>query len=212
MLAPERIKDELFKMADGTGANFAKALRLLDDVGILDIILPEIKKLQTTKETPEHHPEAYVDGGKGSVFDHTMKALEQNKVKDALLNIAIMLHDVGKPSTYKFIDGKHTYYDHAEKAKDIIDNLAKRLRLSNKEKDAVMFASLNHMKMFNGNAMKVSKILSLVNSEHWHLLQAVSLADDSCRIGMFNRDQFDKVVKDMEAIAKRWGEKTVAPW
>jgi tRNA nucleotidyltransferase/poly(A) polymerase len=209
MLAPERIKDELMKVASDTGKKFANALKIFDDVGILDIILPELTKLKNTKETPEHHPEAYKDGGKGTVWDHTLAALSMNTIKDPLINLAIALHDVGKAETYKFIDGKHTYYDHAEKSKDIIDSLAKRLKLSNKERDAILFASMNHMKMFNGNAMKPSKIIALVNNENWPLLQAVSLADDSCRIGMFNRDTFNTVVKDMEYIARKWGEKTV---
>jgi tRNA nucleotidyltransferase/poly(A) polymerase len=208
MLAPERIKDELFKMASSTGDVFARSLKILDEVGILDIILPEVTAMKTTKETPDHHPEAYEEGS-GAVFDHVMAALKKNKIKDPVTNLAVLLHDVGKPKTYGFKDGKHTYHGHAEEAKDIIDNIAKRLRLSNKEKDSILFAALNHMKLFKGHTMKPSKIMKLVNDENWALLKAVSYCDDSCRTGLFDKSTFDSVIKDMEAISKKWGDKTV---
>jgi len=60
-LATERIKDEIFKAASGTGDKFARFISELDDMGILDIILPEIVKLKGMEHNPEHHPEgAYV--------------------------------------------------------------------------------------------------------------------------------------------------------
>ena len=208
LLAPERIKDELMKMADTEGAQFANAIRMLDSVGILDVILPEVAKLKTTKETEHHHPEAYIDGGTGTVFDHTMKALEQNKIKDPLINLAVLFHDIGKPSTYKYEDGKHKYPGHAEQAKDIIDDLAKRLKLSNKERDTILFSAINHMKLFRGADMTPSKIMKLVNDENWPVLTAVSLCDDSCRGKMFDKATFDRIIKDMEAISKKWSEKT----
>jgi len=60
-LAPERIKDEIFKAASQTGDKFAKYLVELDDMGILELILPEITKLKEFKHSAENHPEgAYV--------------------------------------------------------------------------------------------------------------------------------------------------------
>lgn len=60
-LAPERIKDEIFKAATQTGDKFAKYLVELDDVGILDIILPEITKLKVMVHPIKYHTEgAYV--------------------------------------------------------------------------------------------------------------------------------------------------------
>lgn len=208
MLSPERIKDELFKMASNTGDVFVRSLKILDEVGILEIILPEVVDMKKTKETQKHHPEAYEEGS-GSVFDHVMSAIKQNKLKDPITNLAVLLHDVGKTKTYKFTDGKHTYHGHAEEAKDIIDGIAKRLRMSNKEKDAILFAALNHMKLFKGNVMKPSKIIKLVNDENWGLLKAVSFCDDSCRTGMFDKKTFDDVIKNMEEISNKWGDKTL---
>lgn len=60
-LSPERIKDEIFKAAEFSGEKFAKYLVTLDEIGVLDVILPEISKMKKLPHNPKHHPEgAYV--------------------------------------------------------------------------------------------------------------------------------------------------------
>jgi len=208
-LSVERIKDELWKMASQSGDKFADTIRILDETGILKIILPELINMKEFPENIEHHPEAYADGGKGTSFDHMMQALRKNKIANPLINMSILLHDIGKGYTYKNKDGKHTFYGHAEEAKSIIDTIAKRLKLSNKEKDAIMFAVINHMKLHNGLKMKPSKIIKLVKDENWELLKAVSYCDDSCRGTLFNKRNFEEIINGMEKISKKWGDKTV---
>ncbi len=207
-LSPERIKDELVKMASQSGDKFANAITTLDEVGILDIILPEITKLKSFKETQKHHPEAY-EQGKGTVFDHTLAALRQNKIADPIINLGVLFHDIGKQLTYKWNDDKnsHSYHGHAKEGKELIDTIAKRLKLSNKEKDAILFSMINHMKMFKGHVMKPSKIIKLVKDENWFVLKQVSYCDDSCRTGMFDKKTFDDTINNMEKISSKWSSK-----
>ncbi len=205
-IAIERVKDELVKMASLSGDKFANAITTLDEVGILDIILPEITKLKEFKETPKHHPEAYIDG-EGSTYDHTLAALRKNKLQDPIINLSILFHDIGKQLTYKKIGDKHTYYGHAQEGVELIDNIAKRLKLTNKEKDAIMFSMVNHMKLFKGNVMKPNKILKLVGDGNWGVLKQVSYCDDSCRIGLFDKKVFDDTINNMEKISKKWSDK-----
>lgn len=206
-LAPERIKDELFKMASQSGSKFADTLQILDEVGVLNVILPELMKLKDFQEMEIYHPEAYEGGGKGTPFDHTLAALRVNKIEDPLVNLAILFHDIGKTTTYAVEDGKHTFHGHAGEAKDIIDELAKRLKLSNKEKDAIIFAAVNHMKMHTALDMKPSKIIKLVNDENWEVLKAVSYADDAARKGLFDQQRFDNIINTMIEIRNKWGDK-----
>ena len=208
-IAIERVKDELIKMASNSGSKFADAILTLDEVGILDIILPEITKLKDFQETLHFHPEAYEDGGKGTPFDHTIKALRKNKIADPIINLAILLHDVGKGVTHRLrSDGiRHSYFQHDKKGAEIIKDIAKRLKLTNKERDAIMFAAINHMKLFKGSQMKPSKILKLVKDENWEVLKQVSYCDDSCRTGMFDKKVFDDTIANMEKISKKWGDK-----
>jgi len=206
-IAPERLRDELVKMASQSGNKFARSISLLDETGILDIILPEITKLKEFQEEKQHHPEAYEDG-EGRVFDHVLAALRANNVADPIINLSILLHDVGKGVTHKVRDGKNTFYGHAEESKEIIDTIADRLKLTNKERQAILFAALNHMKMPNALNMKSTKILKLVNDENWGVLKAVSYCDDSCRKGLFDKKRFDNIISNMEKIYKKWGDKT----
>jgi len=208
-IAIERIKDELIKMASQSGDKFANAILTLDEVGILDIILPELTKLKDFQETLHFHPEAYEDGGKGTPFDHTIKALRRNKVADPIINLGVLLHDVGKGVTHRLrSDGiRHSYFQHDKKGAEIIKDIAKKLKLTNKERDAIMFATINHMKLFKGGDMKPSKIVKLVNDENWEVLKQVSYCDDSCRTGLFDKRTFDATINNMEKIAKQWGDK-----
>jgi tRNA nucleotidyltransferase/poly(A) polymerase len=85
----ERIREELMKMAAQTGSKFADAIKTLDEVGILKIILPEIVKMKEYEHSAKNHPE-------GGVWEHTMEALRQNKITNPIVNLSILLHDVGK--------------------------------------------------------------------------------------------------------------------
>lgn len=207
-IAPERIKDELMKMATQTGDKFAKSIILLDQAGILDIILPEITNLKKFKEEMSHHPEAYTNGD-GSVYYHVLSALKVNKIVDPIINLAILIHDIGKATSHEIIDGKNRYFGHAEKSKDLVDNISNRLKLSNKEKDALMFATLNHMKIFNASQMKPTKIVNIVSNEHWPVLKAVFYCDKHCRDGIMDKEKYIDVIDNMEKIYKKYGEKTV---
>jgi tRNA nucleotidyltransferase/poly(A) polymerase len=204
----ERVKDELIKMASQEGNKFADSILMLDEVGILDIILPEITKLKQFKETERHHPEAYENGG-GTVFDHTIAALRMNKLIDPLVNLGVLFHDIGKQSTYKWDSDKdsHSYHGHAKEGKDLIDIIAKRLKLSNKEYDSILFSMVNHMSLFNGIDMKPSKIIKLVKDENWNILVQVSYCDDSCRTNLFDKKTFDSTIDNMISIANKWGDK-----
>ena len=207
-IAIERVKDELVKMASNSGDKFANAILTLDDVGILDIILPELTKLKDFKETLKWHPEAYKEGN-GSPFDHTMAALRKNKIADPIINLSVLFHDIGKGVTHKLrSDGvRHSYFQHDKEGAEIIKDIAKRLKLTNKERDAIMFSAINHMKLFKGGEMKPNKILKLVNDENWEVLKQVSYCDDSCRIGLFDKKTFDDTISNMEKISKKWGNK-----
>jgi tRNA nucleotidyltransferase/poly(A) polymerase len=162
----ERIRDEFLKMASQEGSLFANSILSLDEYGILEIILPEIVKLKDFKENIEHHPEAHSNGGQGRVFDHVISALRKNKIVDPIINLSILFHDIAKNElTYDKKEGKHTYHGHAKKSKEIIDDLTKRLKLNNKQKDGILFSAINHMKIHNATGLSNTKILELVSND-----------------------------------------------
>ena len=111
-VSAERLHDELFKMAEVGGPALADFLDKLDEVGLLDKFLPEVKAMQGVQHQPEHHPE-------GDVGQHVQAALRASKVTGKpITTLAILFHDIGKPGTYeltpsdKYPDGKHTFHGH----------------------------------------------------------------------------------------------------
>jgi tRNA nucleotidyltransferase (CCA-adding enzyme) len=113
-LPAERVWGELEKLllvAARPSIGFALAL----DLGVIDQILPEMKPLVGCQQEPEWHPE-------GDVWVHTLmvidKARELNADLDRPRLVAIMLgaicHDLGKPATTAFIDGRIRSLNHEE--------------------------------------------------------------------------------------------------
>ena len=113
-LPAERVWGELEKLllaAQRPSIGFALAL----DLGVIDQILPEMKPLVGCEQEPEWHPE-------GDVWVHTLmvidKARELNGDLDRPRLITVMLgavcHDLGKPATTAFLDGRIRSLNHEE--------------------------------------------------------------------------------------------------
>ena len=113
-LPAERVWGELEKLllaAHRPSIGFALAL----DLGVIDQLLPEMKPLVGCQQEPEWHPE-------GDVWVHTLmvidKARELNGDLDRPQLITVMLgavcHDLGKPATTAFLDGRIRSLNHEE--------------------------------------------------------------------------------------------------
>jgi len=207
-LAPERIKDELMKSASQSGDKFAQYIKKLDDLKILKHILPEIVNLKWYKENLQHHPETRGEGG--TVFSHVMNALKKSNSKDPIKNLAILLHDVGKGVTLSHEKGLPRYLGHARKSVELVNAIADRLRMSTKEKEALIFAVGNHMKFHKILDMKPSKIAKIVSDDNWDVLVAVGYADEYARGHMFRHaGEFEKIVDKAIKVKEKFGVKQV---
>ena len=113
-LPPERIWGEIEKLllhAARPSIGFALAL----DLGVIDALFPELKALVACPQEPEWHPE-------GDVWVHTLLVIDQARLRIQDLpraaQIAVMLgavcHDLGKPPTTAFIDGRIRSLDHEQ--------------------------------------------------------------------------------------------------
>jgi len=198
-ISGERIMKELEKMADQEGPKFADALELLNQSGLLQIILPEIFELQGKEHDPQLHPE-------GDAYQHTLAALRQNPVKNAIINLAILFHDVGKMDTQEDgPDGKKHYYRHAERSGELVDVIADRLKVDNETRRALKFGALNHMKMHELLGMSNSKIVKLISDPNWDTLLAVAKADSAARgEELFDAGYWDEVEKKVADLKLRY--------
>jgi len=113
-LPPERIWGELEKLlllARRPSIGFRLALEL----GVIARLFPEIKALVGCVQEPEWHPE-------GDVWVHTLLVIDEARQRiddlERPQQITVMLgalcHDLGKPSTTAFVDGRIRSIDHEQ--------------------------------------------------------------------------------------------------
>ena len=207
-LAPERIRDELMKSASQSGEKFADYIIKLDKLKLLKHILPEIVNLKWYRENLQHHPETRGEGG--TVFSHVMAALKKSDTANPIKNLAILLHDIGKGVTLTHEKGLPKYLGHAQKSVELVNTIADRLKMSNKERDSLVFAVGNHMKFHNILKMRPSKIAKLVADENWDVLVSVAKADEYARGHMFKHaGEFEKIVDKAVKVKEKFGQKQV---
>lgn len=116
----ERIRDELLRLLLVPGR--ADGVRLLESTGLLSVILPDVAAMAGVAQPPEFHPE-------GDVLTHTCLALQYLEDPTAVLAVATLLHDVGKPPTLSVAD-RIRFNDHAEVGAAMAEAICQRLRLS----------------------------------------------------------------------------------
>jgi tRNA nucleotidyltransferase (CCA-adding enzyme) len=98
-LPAERIREELFKLLLKARAP-SKGFHLLNEMGAIDQLFPELVALRACEQDPIYHPE-------GDVFTHTMLAVDEAaRIAENLpspqrltVMLAVLTHDLGKPAT-----------------------------------------------------------------------------------------------------------------
>jgi len=127
-IAHERIRDELFLLLGSV--NPYMGILKLKEAGILEIILPEVEKcFGITQEGPKHD-RIYEIG------EHSLLSLKTVPSEDPLVRLAALLHDIGKPPTFKTDEtGNVTFYNHEVIGGRMVLEIAKRFNLSKKQTD-----------------------------------------------------------------------------
>lgn len=136
-IAKERVKSELFKIL-GSYHPY-EGMLLLKDSGLMDQILPELSKcFGVEQKSPQRH-HIY------DVGNHLLMSLKECKSEKSIVRFAALLHDIGKPQTYKKLEsGVITFYNHEMVSTKIARNIADRLKLSKKEKDKLILLIRYH--------------------------------------------------------------------
>jgi tRNA nucleotidyltransferase (CCA-adding enzyme) len=112
-LPGERIWGEFEKLLGAARPSIGFALAL--ELGVVEKLWPELHALAGCPQEPEWHPE-------GDVWVHTLQVTDQARTRVDDLErgprLAVMLgavcHDLGKPATTAFVDGRIRSIDHEE--------------------------------------------------------------------------------------------------
>lgn len=201
-VAPERIWKELFKLAGSIGSKFANGIEILKESGLLGYILPEILELDSYVHNTKYHPE-----GNGNVLSHVLSALKQYKSNNPLVNLSILFHDVGKPSTYAYNDGAHNYHGHSSAALPIIENICKRLKIDNETKECLQYVAEYHMNVWEFPKMNNNTIYKIMQSKWFDILLQVAECDSKARLDVFNPKEWQEVLDKVEEMKGKFANK-----
>ena len=127
----ERTVDELRRMLASERPKLA--LELLDEAGLLEVILPEIAACKGVPQSGFHTHD---------VFGHTLLTVAATP-PDLLLRVAALFHDAGKPKTAK---GDGTFIGHEEVGAEIAKAALERLRFAQKEIEVVVALVRLHLR------------------------------------------------------------------
>lgn len=148
--------------------------------GLLKVLFPELMPCYKF-DGGHHHGE--------DVLTHMIETYEASKALNFQLSfrMAAFLHDIGKPSTFKMIDGKATFHGHDKAGADITRKFLTRISFQ-MQPERVEFLVRNHMWRFDEDFSDkiIKKWLYKVGKE-WYSLYQLRKAD---RMG--NRANIDK--------------------
>lgn len=145
IISAERIQEELMKMLGGPMAS--GCLRDLMDLALLGQFAPEFLPMVGCDQPPFHHLD---------VWDHTLLAIENCSSCSANIKLALLFHDIGKPST-KTVEpsGRARFFGHEAVGAEMAESILRRLKFP---LDTIQFTVLmirNHMRL--GSASVFSK-------------------------------------------------------
>lgn len=133
-ISAERVGAEMMKIL--ASPDPARGVKLLDDSGLLNHIIPELKMGKNMDQSGHH---------KTDVWTHSLDALATCPSKDPVVRLATLIHDIGKPDTYEKKDQEISFYNHEVLGARIASKIAKRLRLSKKDVQRIFILVRYHM-------------------------------------------------------------------
>jgi tRNA nucleotidyltransferase (CCA-adding enzyme) len=134
-VSAERIRDEWLKTMKARRPS--RAFEIMKDHGLLAVTAPELLESVGCEQNRYH---AF------DVWGHAMSCLDAAP-QAAVLRVAALLHDVGKPRSRAFSDktNDYTFYEHERIGAEMVEPLLSRLRFSNEEREHVVALVRHHL-------------------------------------------------------------------
>ena len=153
VVSAERLRDELTKVLTEGAAR--RGFELLDELGLLSYVLPEISRMKGVEQPPQFHPE-------GDVWIHTLLMLEMLPVgASPTLAWGTLLHDVGKPPTFApptGPEGRIRFDGHVEVGTKMAEEICRRFRFSNDDTEQISLLVANHLRFKDVPQMRQSTL------------------------------------------------------
>jgi poly(A) polymerase len=169
VVSAERIADELRRLL--VYPRRARGINLLHDLRLAAVLLPEILPM---KGLPQGLPNA----PSGDLWQHVMRVLDLLGPEPSFpLAFAALLHDIGKPRVQGRTRDRYTFYTHEHVGSRLAGEIALRLKLSNAERDRIIWLVEKHQFLCDARQMRTSKLKVMLNHPGIHELLALHRAD-----------------------------------
>lgn len=152
-------------------------LNLLRETGLLARFLPEAVALYGTAQPPKFHPE-------GDVWTHTCLMLDELEApREPALAWSVLLHDIGKPATYREEPEPATgelrirFPCHAPVGAEMAEAVLVRLRQPAALTAAVKAVVLGHMQFVEAERMRRAKLRRFLGSDYFPTLLELMRVD-----------------------------------
>lgn len=168
-LTKERIWKELEKVM--VSSEPSKFFKVLDDLGALQIMFPEIKKMQGIPQPEKHHAE-------GDVYIHVMMVLDEatklskdcNDEDKILVRMAALFHDIGKaftPDSLLYENGvavgKHHGHDGIKLVTEKIRAIGERICMPKFIENFCIDTAFVHQKVHGLTELNSSTVTNMFN-------------------------------------------------
>lgn len=164
---PERVRDEFYKIISAESS--IRNLHRLDDLGLLQYLIPEVTALKGVAQTAPHTYDVFEHSlqavgaledmqrahflplAEGAFADqievHLAQTVAADRIRAMLLRIALLLHDAGKlDARTEEVEGRIRFFGHEITGEKIAAQVLRRLRFSNDEIGLVSTIVANHLR------------------------------------------------------------------
>lgn len=143
-VSAERVRDELVKILSANKPSIG--LELMRTTGLIGVVIPELLEGVGMRQNRFHAHD---------VWRHTLAAVDATELSPAgaagppwLVRFAALLHDVAKPRTAapkEDSPAENTFYRHESVGAAMADDICRRLKLANAERETIVNLVGNHM-------------------------------------------------------------------
>ncbi len=189
-VAQERLRDELNLML--LSGHAGRGIGLMHELGLLEILLPEVAALDGVPQPPQYHPE-------GDVLTHTRLLCDTYHDEGLPVALACMLHDIGKATTtVVHDDGKIASPKHAGVGAEMTEEVLRRFRYPNRIIEHVTELVARHMDLPTVPLMREAKRRRFLFREDFDDLLELHRIDCTSSHGML--DIYESMKLERERI------------
>jgi len=193
-VSQERIFDELSKILMTKVPTVG--LRMLEQTGILEVILPELYACKAVEQTKV---------GATNVLEHIYNTVDASARLGYgfTVRLAALLHDIAKPQTMVINTyGIMRFHGHDVKSAELARLVMRRLKCSNQLTDDVCILIANHMVKYRSDWTDgaVKRFIRRVGKESINNLFELQWCDQIASEGKSKVDEYDEFISRIKAL------------